>query len=150
MLIKSNCWIYFFYLSFKFHFYFHFQASQNLINHPRINSFDVGAGKKDWYKKNSKTFFEGVDDFLGPLPPGWEKSQTPSGQIYFLNHNTRSTQWEDPRKVRIVLHFFLKDKILLLLIIFWALLNINWKTLHVPELFNASSQVESTVKLKKK
>jgi len=59
------------------------QASQNLINHPRINSFDVGAG---------------VDDFLGPLPPGWEKSQTPSGQIYFLNHNTRSTQWEDPRK----------------------------------------------------
>ena len=39
------------------------------------------------------------EDVLGPLPPGWEKSQTPQGQIYFLNHNNKSTQWEDPRKV---------------------------------------------------
>nr|XP_018900896.1 PREDICTED: transcriptional coactivator YAP1-A-like [Bemisia tabaci] len=38
-----------------------------------------------------------VDD-LGPLPPGWEQAKTSEGQIYFLNHITRSTTWEDPRK----------------------------------------------------
>ncbi|XP_012543245.1 transcriptional coactivator YAP1 isoform X3 [Monomorium pharaonis] len=38
-----------------------------------------------------------VDD-LGPLPHGWEQARTPEGQIYFLNHLTRTTTWEDPRK----------------------------------------------------
>ena len=39
------------------------------------------------------------NDVLGPLPPGWEKSLTATGQVYFLNHNNKTTQWEDPRKV---------------------------------------------------
>ncbi|XP_039954939.1 transcriptional coactivator yorkie [Bactrocera tryoni] len=34
---------------------------------------------------------------LGPLPPGWEQAKTNDGQIYYLNHTTKSTQWEDPR-----------------------------------------------------
>ncbi|KAE8749338.1 hypothetical protein FOCC_FOCC003852 [Frankliniella occidentalis] len=37
-------------------------------------------------------------DELGPLPPGWEKAHTLEGQIYFLNHTTQTTTWEDPRK----------------------------------------------------
>ncbi|XP_060110126.1 LOW QUALITY PROTEIN: NEDD4-like E3 ubiquitin-protein ligase WWP2 [Heteronotia binoei] len=36
------------------------------------------------------------NDPLGPLPPGWEKRQD-NGRGYFVNHNTRTTQWEDPR-----------------------------------------------------
>ncbi|KAL7402556.1 hypothetical protein ABVT39_016756 [Epinephelus coioides] len=36
------------------------------------------------------------NDPLGPLPPGWEKRQD-NGRIYFVNHNTRTTQWDDPR-----------------------------------------------------
>nr|XP_033797302.1 NEDD4-like E3 ubiquitin-protein ligase WWP2 isoform X1 [Geotrypetes seraphini] len=36
------------------------------------------------------------NDPLGPLPPGWEKRQD-NGRIYYVNHNTRTTQWEDPR-----------------------------------------------------
>ena len=44
-------------------------------------------------------FLGNTEDILGPLPPGWEKSVTPQGQVYFLNHNNKSTQWEDPRKV---------------------------------------------------
>ncbi|XP_076129184.1 NEDD4-like E3 ubiquitin-protein ligase WWP2 [Alosa pseudoharengus] len=36
------------------------------------------------------------NDPLGPLPPGWEKRQD-NGRVYFVNHNTRTTQWEDPR-----------------------------------------------------
>ncbi|KAK6479982.1 NEDD4-like E3 ubiquitin-protein ligase WWP2 isoform X1 [Huso huso] len=36
------------------------------------------------------------NDPLGPQPPGWEKRQD-NGRVYFVNHNTRTTQWEDPR-----------------------------------------------------
>jgi len=39
----------------------------------------------------------GVDDGLGPLPNGWIKSYDRDGRPYFIDHNTRSTQWEDPR-----------------------------------------------------
>ncbi|XP_039619355.1 NEDD4-like E3 ubiquitin-protein ligase WWP2 isoform X1 [Polypterus senegalus] len=35
-------------------------------------------------------------DPLGPLPQGWEKRQD-NGRVYFVNHNTHTTQWEDPR-----------------------------------------------------
>ena len=34
---------------------------------------------------------------LGPLPPGWEETHTQEGQKYYMNHITKSTQWEDPR-----------------------------------------------------
>lgn len=30
------------------------------------------------------------------LPPGWEKAVAPDGRIYYVNHNTMSTQWEPP------------------------------------------------------
>ncbi|KAG1052535.1 hypothetical protein G6F46_000234 [Rhizopus delemar] len=33
-----------------------------------------------------------------PLPPGWEARQAPNGQYYFINHNTQTTTWEDPRQ----------------------------------------------------
>ncbi|XP_022247788.1 transcriptional coactivator YAP1-like isoform X2 [Limulus polyphemus] len=33
-----------------------------------------------------------------PLPPGWEMAKTSSGQRYFINHETKSTTWTDPRK----------------------------------------------------
>ncbi|XP_061775950.1 NEDD4-like E3 ubiquitin-protein ligase WWP2 isoform X1 [Nerophis ophidion] len=36
------------------------------------------------------------NDPLGQLPPGWEKRQD-NGKMYFVNHNTRTTQWDDPR-----------------------------------------------------
>ena len=38
----------------------------------------------------------GAND-LGPLPPGWEPARTPQGVMYFMNHITKTTQWEDPR-----------------------------------------------------
>ncbi|XP_060892322.1 NEDD4-like E3 ubiquitin-protein ligase WWP2 isoform X1 [Labrus mixtus] len=36
------------------------------------------------------------NDPLGSMPPGWEKRQD-NGRVYFVNHNTRTTQWDDPR-----------------------------------------------------
>ncbi|EFA11163.1 transcriptional coactivator YAP1-A isoform X1 [Tribolium castaneum] len=38
-----------------------------------------------------------TDVDLGPLPEGWEQAQTPEGEIYFINHQTRTTSWFDPR-----------------------------------------------------
>lgn len=48
-------------------------------------------------KQRSYDVISTVDD-LGPLPHGWEQARTPEGQVYFLNHLTRTTTWEDPRK----------------------------------------------------
>lgn len=36
-------------------------------------------------------------DPLGPLPNGWEKRTDKSGRVYYVNHISRQTQWEDPR-----------------------------------------------------
>ncbi|XP_076323898.1 transcriptional coactivator YAP1-like isoform X2 [Tachypleus tridentatus] len=34
---------------------------------------------------------------LGPLPEGWEQAYTPESEVYFINHNDRTTSWFDPR-----------------------------------------------------
>ncbi|KAF4531590.1 hypothetical protein B566_EDAN010056 [Ephemera danica] len=37
------------------------------------------------------------EDELGSLPEGWEERVHTDGRIFFIDHNTRTTQWEDPR-----------------------------------------------------
>ncbi|KAG5440778.1 hypothetical protein PCK2_000214, partial [Pneumocystis canis] len=34
----------------------------------------------------------------GDLPSGWEQRYTPEGRCYFVDHNTRTTTWVDPRR----------------------------------------------------
>jgi E3 ubiquitin-protein ligase NEDD4 len=34
---------------------------------------------------------------LGPLPSGWEMRLTSTGRVYFVDHNTKTTTWDDPR-----------------------------------------------------
>ncbi|KAL2313625.1 E3 ubiquitin-protein ligase pub3 [Schizosaccharomyces pombe] len=34
---------------------------------------------------------------LGPLPSGWEMRLTNSARVYFVDHNTKTTTWDDPR-----------------------------------------------------
>uniref|UniRef100_F1KRU4 HECT-type E3 ubiquitin transferase n=1 Tax=Ascaris suum TaxID=6253 RepID=F1KRU4_ASCSU len=36
-------------------------------------------------------------DELGMLPAGWEERVHTDGRVFFIDHNTRRTQWEDPR-----------------------------------------------------
>ncbi|XP_055376203.1 E3 ubiquitin-protein ligase Nedd-4 isoform X5 [Condylostylus longicornis] len=38
-----------------------------------------------------------VEDDLGPLPEGWEERVHSDGRVFYIDHNTRTTQWEDPR-----------------------------------------------------
>uniref|UniRef100_A0A8D3CE29 Membrane-associated guanylate kinase, WW and PDZ domain-containing protein 3 n=1 Tax=Scophthalmus maximus TaxID=52904 RepID=A0A8D3CE29_SCOMX len=37
------------------------------------------------------------DDSLEPLPLNWEMAYTETGMVYFIDHNTKTTTWLDPR-----------------------------------------------------
>ncbi|XP_076975930.1 membrane-associated guanylate kinase, WW and PDZ domain-containing protein 3 isoform X2 [Tamandua tetradactyla] len=37
------------------------------------------------------------DENLEPLPQNWEMAYTDAGMIYFIDHNTKTTTWLDPR-----------------------------------------------------
>lgn len=39
---------------------------------------------------------------LGELPAGWEQRFTPEGRAYFVDHNTRTTTWVDPRRQQFI------------------------------------------------
>uniref|UniRef100_A0A8C7MB45 Membrane-associated guanylate kinase, WW and PDZ domain-containing protein 2 n=1 Tax=Oncorhynchus kisutch TaxID=8019 RepID=A0A8C7MB45_ONCKI len=40
---------------------------------------------------------EGDEEELGPLPDNWEMAYTEKGEVYFIDHNTKTTSWLDPR-----------------------------------------------------
>ncbi|OWB70163.1 hypothetical protein B5S33_g4444 [[Candida] boidinii] len=42
---------------------------------------------------------------LGELPAGWEQRFTPEGRPYYVDHNTRTTTWVDPRRQQFVKSF---------------------------------------------
>lgn len=47
----------------------------------------------------------GTTSGLGDLPPGWEQRFTPEGRAYFVDHNTRTTTWVDPRRQQYIRTF---------------------------------------------
>lgn len=42
---------------------------------------------------------------LGELPRGWEQRFTPEGRPYYVDHNTRTTTWVDPRRQQFIKSF---------------------------------------------
>lgn len=44
----------------------------------------------------------GTSSGSGPLPSGWEQRTTPEGRTYFVDHNTRTTTWVDPRRQQLL------------------------------------------------
>lgn len=40
-------------------------------------------------------------DELGPLPSNWEMAYTEKGEVYFIDHNTGTSHWLDPRLSRV-------------------------------------------------
>ncbi|XP_073991861.1 transcriptional coactivator yki isoform X4 [Rhodnius prolixus] len=79
------------------------------VNHPRAHSSP--ASLQQTYASAQQTQPQHLKqrsyditalDELGPLPPGWEQARTSEGQVYFLNHITQTTTWEDPRKANAV------------------------------------------------
>uniref|UniRef100_A0A672S8Q7 Membrane-associated guanylate kinase, WW and PDZ domain-containing protein 1 n=1 Tax=Sinocyclocheilus grahami TaxID=75366 RepID=A0A672S8Q7_SINGR len=37
------------------------------------------------------------NDDMGPLPDNWEMAYTEKGEVYFIDHNSKTTSWLDPR-----------------------------------------------------
>ena len=46
---------------------------------------------------SSETFPYHEEDGLPVLPHGWDIRTTLGGNVFFVNHNSQETQWEDPR-----------------------------------------------------
>ncbi|UXI15440.1 hypothetical protein NH340_JMT01383 [Sarcoptes scabiei] len=65
---------------------------------PRLTSCNGGDNLRENNQSKGSNFDRktAVDD-LGPLPAGWEERVHRDGRIFFINHNLRTTQWEDPR-----------------------------------------------------
>jgi hypothetical protein len=57
---------------------------------PRTSKPSAVPGKG---KVANKPAFTSVDD-LGPLPDSWEERVHTDGRIFFIDHSTRTTQWE--------------------------------------------------------
>ncbi|XP_043283004.1 membrane-associated guanylate kinase, WW and PDZ domain-containing protein 1 isoform X2 [Venturia canescens] len=46
---------------------------------------------------NGRCRSQASEDQLGPLPQNWEKAYTDTGEVYFIDHNTGTSHWLDPR-----------------------------------------------------
>ncbi|XP_078500560.1 membrane-associated guanylate kinase, WW and PDZ domain-containing protein 3 isoform X2 [Lissotriton helveticus] len=66
--------------------------------HPE--SVDWGKTVPSYNQTSSSMDFRNYltrDDNLEPLPKNWEMAYTDTGMIYFIDHNTKTTTWLDPR-----------------------------------------------------
>ncbi len=58
----------------------------------------VGANLPSHHGREASTNGGGGGGDSGDeLPDGWEECQDTNGRTYFINHNSRSTQWERPQ-----------------------------------------------------
>ncbi|PSN56094.1 hypothetical protein C0J52_05890 [Blattella germanica] len=55
---------------------------------------DVGAPPSYFHAGEGP---ESLRSDLGPLPPNWEKAYTERGEVYFIDHNSGTSHWLDPR-----------------------------------------------------
>ncbi|KAF4528467.1 hypothetical protein B566_EDAN015929 [Ephemera danica] len=76
-------------------------AAARLQSTPSAASPSSAATPTNGARGDATSSTNGAD--LGPLPEAWEQAATPEGEIYFINHLTRTTSWFDPR-IRIAVH----------------------------------------------
>ncbi|XP_031715793.1 E3 ubiquitin-protein ligase NEDD4-like isoform X7 [Anarrhichthys ocellatus] len=60
----------------------------------RITTWEDPRLKYPVHMRNKNSIEPGE---LGPLPPGWEERVHSDGRTFYIDHNTKNTQWEDPR-----------------------------------------------------
>ncbi|BES92279.1 Hypothetical protein NTJ_05088 [Nesidiocoris tenuis] len=76
------------------------QRSQELLNTVATSPHPSTSPQPHQVNKNggvSPVASSGAVGNLGPLPEGWEQAQTLEGELYFINHRTKTTSWFDPR-----------------------------------------------------
>ncbi|XP_076984884.1 membrane-associated guanylate kinase, WW and PDZ domain-containing protein 1 isoform X2 [Tamandua tetradactyla] len=64
---------------------------------PPANSSITAAPITDPSQKFPQYLPLSAEDNLGPLPENWEMAYTENGEVYFIDHNTKTTSWLDPR-----------------------------------------------------
>ncbi|KAB0378588.1 hypothetical protein FD755_010166 [Muntiacus reevesi] len=64
---------------------------------PPVNSNIIAAPITDPSQKFPQYLPLSTEDNLGPLPENWEMAYTENGEVYFIDHNTKTTSWLDPR-----------------------------------------------------
>uniref|UniRef100_A0A673KPD1 Membrane-associated guanylate kinase, WW and PDZ domain-containing protein 1 n=1 Tax=Sinocyclocheilus rhinocerous TaxID=307959 RepID=A0A673KPD1_9TELE len=69
---------------------------------PEMNSSFTGQQRADLFafpSQNTHTHpgYPTEEEPQGPLPENWEMAYTESGEVYFIDHNTKTTSWIDPR-----------------------------------------------------
>ncbi|XP_013362396.1 PREDICTED: membrane-associated guanylate kinase, WW and PDZ domain-containing protein 1 isoform X7 [Chinchilla lanigera] len=62
-----------------------------------VNSSIAAAPITDPSQKFPQYLPLSAEDNLGPLPENWEMAYTENGEVYFIDHNTKTTSWLDPR-----------------------------------------------------
>lgn len=82
---------------------FHTQARFNNNLHSRHLSLPVEMPPNNNIYANQGGYLAQQQQHIGsveeiPLPEGWSSERTPTGQVYFINHVTQTTTWDDPRK----------------------------------------------------
>lgn len=75
-------------------FFIDHKSKKTTWQDPRLNKAKPVNRKSE----TSEVNFLDSQQVLGPLPSGWErKVNEKDGREFFVDHNTRVTQWEDPR-----------------------------------------------------
>ncbi|RDA87183.1 hypothetical protein CP532_4241 [Ophiocordyceps camponoti-leonardi (nom. inval.)] len=69
------------------------QQQQHQPGQPQTNSGAAAGGANTTMMHTGAT-----SPGSGELPSGWEQRWTPEGRPYFVDHNTRTTTWVDPRR----------------------------------------------------
>ena len=68
-------------------------------NNPAVNLAGSVTGQEQAPAANVAAAASGG---LGPLPSGWEERHTLQGRPYYVDHNTRTTTWVDPRRQTVI------------------------------------------------
>ncbi|XP_038864570.1 membrane-associated guanylate kinase, WW and PDZ domain-containing protein 1-like [Salvelinus namaycush] len=66
-------------------------------NAPSYGLNNVAASTSDNGQQTHAQPQASPEDPLGPLPDNWEMAYTENGEVYFIDHNTKTTSWIDPR-----------------------------------------------------
>ncbi|XP_074862265.1 membrane-associated guanylate kinase, WW and PDZ domain-containing protein 1 isoform X25 [Carettochelys insculpta] len=64
---------------------------------PPVNSSITAIPTTEPSQKLPQYLPPSAEENLGPLPENWEMAYTENGEVYFIDHNTKTTSWLDPR-----------------------------------------------------
>ncbi|KAG1470884.1 hypothetical protein G6F56_002434 [Rhizopus delemar] len=74
------------------------QQDQTELERRRHNARSLPEDRSNRRSQMTSTPSSMTQPGSGPLPPGWESRTTSDGRPFFVDHNTHTTTWVDPRR----------------------------------------------------